>query len=1051
MPPPDSTWIVPTVEDLDRAETNARNLAQQEEGDVTVENPDGTQTDTGKPSAWKSAQDAGVAAVAALQHRDFVRGAYGGASTPSAVRAADLAFHLRAANAQTSIVGTAEAGSSTPGWGDSIGAVPNGLTWVGCRFKITGGSAVGMYVTVYRREGQVNPALMTLVTEHLFPITPGIVSGEYWFEGTLPFRVWFEDNPEFFVTFALVGAVGRPFVAAGDGYWTQTVPGAPSTNPGGSVVAGSSVEIRYDLHRQSDGSGSNGELRVTATGQRALSRFTRQPTAAEVEILKEALWPYFRLEPEEVAGSAVETMPEGNATFDLTARRLASTQIDVSAPSRLNWTRAKFRQPTAGPLARRVRLVGLREHIDGRAGVAFDLHRPVGGLAGEDVTISLHGEVKGPLDSVFTGALHVLCIADEGVHWYGAGKPGFRSYRGVSEKAIDADRPWDYLQSGFTDNAALWLRISLADALVPKSLVGLGEDVPARTHGDSMSRVWYKFARKREYGELFKALVIAIRGNSLMSDRSAIPQRTRLVEALGGETFEAATSVSSMTHDGAPVGTCKLVTVVCADHGYQTGDWVRISGSNEGRYNGTWCVTVEDEDTFTFLLPSDANPPTPATGTITAERRAAGSLYTVQGRLGCSTGYALAFDPVLDESFEVERYGGAFPNGEDRQYFGDPANIGQPAGADMRRQPMNQGNGYRFRRYNHRRLILRFAKGPGLKRFQWRVDGGAWNVVDTDSPELGYLFVDVVQDGGLPLSPGSNHVIEFEAMDAGSSSTQVRYCDCWVDEGDWRDDATPPGAVIVSKDNHASSNSREAAVFGKRMYDFYRERPDIPRPDAVCWLVGDLGGDVLEHLPELQTDVETVVRNTAEGGREVWAQVEAVHEVASLTQTGGTATCVTADAHRYINGDSVVIEGADQEDYNGTHTITKINDTTFTFAVDSGATTPATGTITTHHANHIKATVAPGILSIIPHDASEGSTYRAENNNLLRKLHVRAYRRSGELVDFFTLSAKFKNWPIGPWTSDNIHLTIVTWDLIWRMIIRSIYADGLTLHPYSSS
>lgn len=68
--------------------------------------------------------------------------------------------------------------------------------------------------------------------------------------------------------------------------------------------------------------------------------------------------------------------------------------------------------------------------------------------------------------------------------------------------------------------------------------------------------------------------------------------------------------------------------------------------------------------------------------------------------------------------------------------------------------------------------------------------------------------------------------------------------------------------------------------------------------------------------------------------------------VSSLTQSGGTATLVSSIAHGLSTGDSVYIAGADQTEYNGTHTITVTNATTFTFAVDSGAVTPATGSIT---------------------------------------------------------------------------------------------------------
>lgn len=68
--------------------------------------------------------------------------------------------------------------------------------------------------------------------------------------------------------------------------------------------------------------------------------------------------------------------------------------------------------------------------------------------------------------------------------------------------------------------------------------------------------------------------------------------------------------------------------------------------------------------------------------------------------------------------------------------------------------------------------------------------------------------------------------------------------------------------------------------------------------------------------------------------------------VSSITQTSGTATVTTATNHGLNSGMNVTFSGADQSEYNLTAaTITVTGATTFTYAVDSGATSPATGTI----------------------------------------------------------------------------------------------------------
>lgn len=70
--------------------------------------------------------------------------------------------------------------------------------------------------------------------------------------------------------------------------------------------------------------------------------------------------------------------------------------------------------------------------------------------------------------------------------------------------------------------------------------------------------------------------------------------------------------------------------------------------------------------------------------------------------------------------------------------------------------------------------------------------------------------------------------------------------------------------------------------------------------------------------------------------------------VTSITQTSGTATVTTTTAHGFLVGDSlwITIVGATPAAYSGTFYCTVTTTTAFTYAVPSGTTTPATGTIT---------------------------------------------------------------------------------------------------------
>lgn len=73
---------------------------------------------------------------------------------------------------------------------------------------------------------------------------------------------------------------------------------------------------------------------------------------------------------------------------------------------------------------------------------------------------------------------------------------------------------------------------------------------------------------------------------------------------------------------------------------------------------------------------------------------------------------------------------------------------------------------------------------------------------------------------------------------------------------------------------------------------------------------------------------------------------ESAQSVTNLQQTAGTATA-TVTAHGYSPGDAAYIDGASPAGYGGTITILTVPTAdTFTYAVDSGLASPATGTIT---------------------------------------------------------------------------------------------------------
>ena len=70
-----------------------------------------------------------------------------------------------------------------------------------------------------------------------------------------------------------------------------------------------------------------------------------------------------------------------------------------------------------------------------------------------------------------------------------------------------------------------------------------------------------------------------------------------------------------------------------------------------------------------------------------------------------------------------------------------------------------------------------------------------------------------------------------------------------------------------------------------------------------------------------------------------------VFSISSLTRSGSTATA-SATGHPLASGVDVTIAGAVQTEYNGTFTVTVIDENTFSYEITGSPTTPATGTIT---------------------------------------------------------------------------------------------------------
>lgn len=108
--------------------------------------------------------------------------------------------------------------------------------------------------------------------------------------------------------------------------------------------------------------------------------------------------------------------------------------------------------------------------------------------------------------------------------------------------------------------------------------------------------------------------------------------------------------------------------------------------------------------------------------------------------------------------------------------------------------------------------------------------------------------------------------------------------------------------------------------------------------------------------------------------------------VSSITRSSTTATVTTSTDHNLLAGQSVIIAGAGQSEYNGTFVVLAVTSSTiFTYTVSGSPATPATGTITAKKAtvylfSRIRETVYSSVSETVPFKLSRFLSYSASGN-----------------------------------------------------------------------
>ena len=132
------------------------------------------------------------------------------------------------------------------------------------------------------------------------------------------------------------------------------------------------------------------------------------------------------------------------------------------------------------------------------------------------------------------------------------------------------------------------------------------------------------------------------------------------------------------------------------------------------------------------------------------------------------------------------------------------------------------------------------------------------------------------------------------------------------------------------------------------------------------------------------TVVDTAIPPVAISGARVFLETSdgtgsfPFEDSVSITQTGGTAT-VTHTTHGLVTGNYVVIRGVTQNEYNKVVAITVTTANEYTYAVDSGADSPATG--------------SPVSSAVIISDTTDGSGVASDSRTVGSDTPVKGWAR----------------------------------------------------------
>ena len=214
---------------------------------------------------------------------------------------------------------------------------------------------------------------------------------------------------------------------------------------------------------------------------------------------------------------------------------------------------------------------------------------------------------------------------------------------------------------------------------------------------------------------------------------------------------------------------------------------------------------------------------------------------------------------------------------------------------------------------------------------------------------------------------GTDGAMLYPTSDTNVSGLSFINCDNGV-EYDATSDSTTPGFDDFTFDDEAGNydvNNTSGATVSIGNINGSNANSYNPAGDIVIFLANPVTlSFVVQDGDGVKIQNARILATVSSGG---FYPFEEVVTITRLT----TVASVVHTAHGMINGDKVVIEDAEQNDYNGVKTISNVTTNGYDYTVANDPTTPATGTI-------IATTAILSDLTDINGELSDTRTYSVD-------------------------------------------------------------------------